>query len=207
MPVDGASISTISDFLDTETVSASDAIATHIDDVQFSLGEGPCWDALRSETPVLESDLRGQPPSRWPAFLDAISSDDIGAIFAFPLVLGTLKLGAMDLYLRDPAALDPLAIRHGEAIADAVSRLVLARALQAASVPYTSDDSPFSRRIIHQAVGVVLSQLAISSTDAMLVIQGHAFASNRALKDVAKDIVERRMSFASASGNIEGSDD
>ena len=48
LPVTGAAVSTLGDVLGSETLSASDAHAARLDEVQFDLGEGPCWDALRS---------------------------------------------------------------------------------------------------------------------------------------------------------------
>jgi hypothetical protein len=45
LPVDGASVSSLGDFLGTETLGASDEVVAKIDELQFDLGEGPCWDA------------------------------------------------------------------------------------------------------------------------------------------------------------------
>ena len=60
----------------SETLSASDKQAARLDELQFDLGEGPCWDALRLVEPVLEPDLRN-PVRSWPAFTDAIR-DEVG---------------------------------------------------------------------------------------------------------------------------------
>lgn len=48
------------------TVAASDEIAEHADDLERATGEGPCIDALDTEAPQLESDLRT--PNQWPEF-------------------------------------------------------------------------------------------------------------------------------------------
>src|ERR1700709_2823305 len=72
-PVSGASISTIADYIGTETVAASDAVAARIDELQFDLGEGPCWEALRSAEPVMLPEIRTKPSSSWPACSDAIA--------------------------------------------------------------------------------------------------------------------------------------
>src|SRR5580658_7881558 len=98
IPVEGAAISTIAEFLGAETVSASGALAARLDELQFDLGEGPCWDAMREERPILEPDIRSHPNRNWPNFSRAISEHEVGSIFAFPLAFGPLKLGAMDLY-------------------------------------------------------------------------------------------------------------
>ena len=197
LPVDGASISTIGDFLGAETVSASDAQAVRLDELQFDFGEGPCWDALATAAPVLEPNVRLEPARRWPAFADAILGENLGAIFAFPLVLGPLRLGAIDLYTVRPTQLSALHIQQAVALSTVVSRVVLLRAFRLAagsSEPEASDQ--FSRRAIHQATGMVLIQLQIPANDARLIIQGHAFAAGRSMLDIAEDIISGQLNFA-----------
>ena len=58
LPVTGASISTLGGVLGNETISATDARAARLDEAQFDLGEGPCWDAMRSAEPIAEPSLR-----------------------------------------------------------------------------------------------------------------------------------------------------
>ena len=83
-PVSGASVSSIGELLGSETISATDGQAARLDELQFDLGEGPCWDALRSTRPVLMDDVRRDAPAVWPAFSAAILDDDMSSLFAFP---------------------------------------------------------------------------------------------------------------------------
>ncbi|WP_411721609.1 hypothetical protein [Mycetocola sp.] len=46
LPATGVAISTLGAFLGNETVAATDEIAARLDELQFDLGEGPCWDAF-----------------------------------------------------------------------------------------------------------------------------------------------------------------
>ncbi len=128
-PVSGASVATIGDFLGSETLAASDEQAARLDEVQFDLGEGPCWDAMRTATPVFDPDVRGRRSSPWPAFTAAIRDEDIGAIFAFPLALGPLRFGAIDLYSIEPHKLDSAQMRQASAMAEVVGRHVLRKAI------------------------------------------------------------------------------
>ena len=57
-PVSGAAVSTVGEVLGSETLAASDERAARLDELQFDLGEGPCWDAMRSGTAVLQPDIR-----------------------------------------------------------------------------------------------------------------------------------------------------
>src|SRR3954447_12620706 len=96
LPVSKTAVSTIGDLLGTETVAASDPTAARLDEIQFDLGEGPCWDAVRLRRPVLHPDLRTVNTALWPAFTQAVLAEDVRALFAFPLLVGPLQVGAVD---------------------------------------------------------------------------------------------------------------
>ncbi|MGO4535852.1 GAF and ANTAR domain-containing protein [Leifsonia sp. 2MCAF36] len=198
-PVSGTAISTLGDLLGSETVSASDTIAARLDELQFDLGVGPCWDALSSARPVLEPDLR-RPRGTWPAFTEAAIADGVGALFAFPMLVGSLQIGAIDMYSRGAMTLDRIQTRQAASLADLVGRQVLRRALIRSSLEDPEEpESPFSRRLIHQATGMVLAQLDLSADDARLVIQGHAFATGRSMMDVSRDVVSGMLDFTDDS--------
>jgi ANTAR domain-containing protein/GAF domain-containing protein len=204
-PVSGAAVSTVGALLGSETISATNQLAAKVDELQFDLGEGPCWDALSSNQPVLEPELRTRPRRTWPAFTPAIEREDVASLFAFPLVLGTLRIGAVDLYSSDPVDLNPTQTEQAVVMAAMVGRQVLRRALEESGVEYANEGNAHSRRVVHQATGMVLAQLELPADDARLVIQGHAFATNRSMMDVANDIVNRKLSFAQGPLGIESS--
>jgi hypothetical protein len=204
-PVSGAAVSTVGDLLGSETVSASDSIAARVDELQFDLGEGPCWDAMKSGRPVLEPDLRRRPSTVWPAFSAAILEQDISSLFAFPLLVGTLRIGAVDLYGIEAVDLSSVQAHQAGMMAAAVGRHVLRRALNGIGGDYDETGNAISRRTVHQATGMVLAQLRVPADDALLIIQGHAFASGRTMMEVAQDIVESRLAFAQGDSGIEAS--
>jgi hypothetical protein len=206
LPVSGASVSTVGDLLGSETLSASDELAARLDELQFDLGEGPCWDAMSSGRPVLEPDVRGRPRSAWPAFSVAILDADISSIFAFPIAVGPLRMGAVDLYCVVPVELDRRQAEQADAMAAVVGRHVLRQALDAVGRDGDDIGNAYSRRLIHQATGIVLAQLDLSADDARLVIHGHAFAASRSMKDVAQDILDGRLNFSRADDGIEASE-
>jgi hypothetical protein len=107
LPVDGASVSMMTDTARREVLFASDELSARIEAVQFSLGEGPCFEAFESGRAVLISDLPGSSTQSWPIFAAEIAGLPIGAIFAFPLQHGAIRIGAMDLYRREPGWLSP----------------------------------------------------------------------------------------------------
>lgn len=203
LPVSGAAVSTVGPPMGSETVSATGAVAARLDELQFDLGEGPCWDAVRTARVVSVPDFRTEGARRWPAFADAVAPDAIASIFAVPLSVGTLRLGAVDLYsVSTPLSLTDEQREQASRLAEVIGRHVLARALTAR--PEVDEAvGPYSRRAVHQATGMVLAQLDTDPEDAMLVIQAHAFATGRRLMEVASDIVDRRLWFARVDGRIE----
>jgi len=203
LPVTGAAISTLGGVLGNETISASDAHAARLDEAQFDVGEGPCWDALRSAAPIAEPSLRTEGALRWPAFAAAVRGEPVSSIFAFPLIVGPLKIGAVDLYSQDPVALGVGDTQRAEALAEVVGRHILRVALTTASADDDADLNPRTRRTVHQATGVVLAQLAISPDDALVMIQAHAFANGRSVMEVAGEIVDGRLRFRRHLGRIE----
>ncbi|PZF29155.1 MULTISPECIES: GAF and ANTAR domain-containing protein [unclassified Curtobacterium] len=205
LPMGGVSISTFGDLCPSETVSATDEVATRVDEIQFDLSEGPCWTALATDAPVLETDLVQRPNAAWPAFNDAVRSEPVGAVFAFPVAFGPFPLGAVDVYVPEPATIEDDTVRQAMTLASAVSRRVLRRALRSIADEDDAllDRSPSSRRVVHQATGVVLAQLDISPEDAYLLLQGHAFARRTTMRRVAEEILDGTVRFEKRGDLIE----
>jgi hypothetical protein len=201
LPVTGAAVSTFGELLPMQTVSASDSRARRIDEIQFDLHEGPCWDALASGEPVLEPDIRHRPSRVWPAFSPAIAELPIGALLAYPLVFGPLKLGAVDLYTDEPVSWAGHTAADARVMASAIARTVLRRALRDAESE--ADEGPYSRRLIHQATGMVIAQLRISAVDAELLIRGQAFATDQPMREIAQRILDRDLLFRRGESGIE----
>jgi hypothetical protein len=202
VPVSGAAVSTLGGLLGQETVASSDAIAARLDELQFDLGEGPCWDVIANGTPVFEPDIRTHPRHPWPAFIEAIRHEPIGAVFAFPLSVGTMHLGALDLYHAQPTNLSDEHARQVAAMSELISRYVLRRALRFAG-ELEPTESRHARRTVHQATGFVIAQLGLTPEDAHLLIQGQALVQGRSMTDVARDIVDRRLTFTRDGDRIE----
>jgi hypothetical protein len=193
LPVSGASVSTFGSLLPAESISVTDARAGRVDELQLDLGEGPCWDALVHRRPVLEPDLSATNGVSWPAFLHAIRDEEIGAIFAFPLLFGPLEIGAVDLYSVAPMSLTPTQQEQTLALSALVSRIILRQAIHDDGL--SGETTAFSRRLIHQATGMVLVQVGTTAEDAYLILQARAFAENRTMREVAEDVLDRRIRF------------
>ena len=196
LPVDGASVSLMTGTDDRETLFASDAIVDHIETLQFSLGEGPCFEAFTSRRPVLITDLAAYPATAWPVFAVQMADQPVGAIFAFPLLHGAARVGAMDLYRTHPGWLTTEELAIALQIADiAASALIGPGALE----PGVDLDEawlaalPFHREQVHQATGMLIAEHRIPASQALALLRGYSFAAGRSVEEVAADLVGRRL--------------
>ncbi len=107
------------------SLCTSNAMSDLIEQLQYSLGEGPCVDAYNQDWPVLEPDLAHPDTPRWLAFAPAAVAGGVKAVFGFPLQVGSVRLGALNL-CRDRAG--PLSDdQHADALvmADIAAQAVL----------------------------------------------------------------------------------
>ncbi len=201
VPVTGAAVSLMTGAGHRGMVHGSDAVAARLGDLQFDLGEGPSVDAFRERQPVLVPDV-GDPGAaagdRWPGFAPAGLAVGARALFAFPLQLGAAQLGVLLLYRDRATHLD--AAQHARALrlADAAffALLDLLSGPATTSQPdgdghRTGEDVAISRAEVYQAQGMVMAHLGVSIEDATVRLRAYAFANDRPLVDVARDIVAR----------------
>jgi hypothetical protein len=179
-------------------LGATDGAARMMEELQFTLGEGPCLDAAKSGLPVLQPDLAETAPERWPGFGPAVLGAGIAAIFAFPLQVGGIRLGVLDLYRDRPGVLSAEEFATALAYADAAVLLLLY--LQEQRVPGAElhpqlADAVGSRPEVHQATGMISVQADVALTEALLMLRAHAFATERPLLEVARDVVQRTLRF------------
>lgn len=183
-----------------EPLCASDAVATRIEAAQATVGEGPAIDAYSRGGPVLVGDLSAH-FDRWPGLSEALGRDGHGAMFAFPLQIGAIRVGVLDLYRTESALVKPDEVAAMLAVADVMTMLMLSHPHPA--VPARADAVDLgmwwtpskSSREIHQATGMVVAQLAVPATVAYLRLQAEAFAESRLLVEVARDVIARRVRF------------
>jgi hypothetical protein len=183
-------------------VCTTDAVSALIEQLQYDLGEGPCVDAHTTGQPVLEPDLAEPATPRWLGFTGPAVDAGARAVFGFPLQLGGVRLGALNLYRDRPGPLSDE--QHADALvmADIATRAILA--LQADAPPGTvaaglEVDADF-QYVVHQASGMVAVQLGVSLIQALIRLRGYAFGNDRSLTRVAQAVVARELRFDAHSG-------
>ena len=203
LPISGAAISVFAGLAPETIVCASDTVSARIDELQFDLGEGPRWEALQTRRPVLLPDVRKGPHAAWPVFAKSLLELDVAAIFVFPLALGALDIGVVELYSSNSGPLSPAKQSTALQLADTATWHLLRQllTLPPEDGPYAPPDgSPLSRREVHQATGMVLAQAGTSARDALLLMRAHAFAHGRTVREVARDVVSRSLDFSTGGG-------
>ncbi len=181
---------------------ATDAISATIEELQFSLGEGPCVDAYNDDQPVSEPDLTDPSRTRWPAFRERAIEAGARAVFCFPLHVGTVRLGALDLYRKTVGPLTDDQRDDAQAMADIATRAVLV--LQAGAPPgqlaSTLEAGADLQLLVHQASGMVAAQLGIAVGQALVCLRATSFGTGRPLDQVVADVIARTLRFDGPRG-------
>lgn len=101
----GAGIMMMSGDIQRGSLCTTNTVSALIEELQFSLSEGPCLDAFHEAQPILEPDLANPLEVRWMGFSGAAVEAGVRAIFGFPISVGSVKLGALNLYRDTPGGL------------------------------------------------------------------------------------------------------
>ena len=200
LDVDAAAISLVFDGTSSGTLGSSGAPARMYDELQFTLGEGPCLDAVTRRTTIRVVDLADREETRWPAYGPAMLAHQIRSVYAIPVVVAAEFVGALDLFRAQPGPLP------GEEFVGAVAAAELAGIplldllgadMQAAVADPNSNAwaelNTLSRAEVSQATGMLVAQLEVEPAEALVRLRGHAYATGRTATDVARDILDRRL--------------
>lgn len=198
MGMTGAGIMLMSDDANSGSVCSSNLVSAQLEDLQYTLGEGPCVDAYQLDRPVIEPDLATAPEPRWFAFTPPAVEAGARAVFGFPLRIGAIRVGALSLYRDRPGSLDDDQHADGLVLAGVAARAVMAMQAQAPPGMLGAELEAGSdfRFVVHQASGMVSAQLEVTVGEALVRLRAYAFSHDRALASVAGDIVARRLRFS-----------
>jgi len=174
-----------------EFLAASDENTKLLELFQVQNSEGPCLDAFRTATPVINADL-ADASARWPLFAPRATAAGFRSVHAFPLRLRTEVIGAMNVFGSVPGStLGDADVPIVQALADiAAIGLLQERAIRRGEILTEQLQGALnSRIIIEQAKGAIAQIRGVSVDEAFTMIRGYARRTNRRLVDVAHAVV------------------
>ena len=202
LPVGGAGLSAMSRTKASHPLCSTDDISEQLEELQLTLGEGPCVDAFTHGSAVLTPDLlTGSLQDRWMVFADAALDAGARAVFALPLRMGAISPGVLDLYADVPTVLDAEELADALAFADLATLLVLVLDARIEETGAPSGGPPPDRGLedlgayraeIDQATGILTVQLGVTIGEAFVRLRAYAFMRGRRLADV----VAHRLRFS-----------
>jgi GAF domain len=198
----GAGIMLIADDGPHGSICTTDAVSALIEDLQFTLGEGPCVDAHREQRPVVEPDLANPDIGRWASFTPPVLASGARAVFGFPVTVGGVRVGALNLYRDRPGPLTDVQQTDAVMIAGIAARAIVDMQAHAAPGVLGAELEVGTnfQYVVHQAAGMVAVQLGVGVAEATLRLRAHAFSTDRLVADVARDVVARRLRFDPSDG-------
>ena len=178
------------------SLAATNAVSSLIEELQFTLGEGPCIDAYNGPGPVSEPDLASN-PGRWPIFTHSALEAGVRAIFGFPILVDSVSIAALSLYRDRPGSLTEDQRDSAVAIAALTGRRIMALQRQARQGAVAEEFVPMLRHRdpVYRATGMVSVQLGVNVDHAMLRLRACALANGCGLTELCGDVVARRLRF------------
>ena len=177
------------------SVCSSNPVSALIEELQFTLGEGPCVDAHRNDRPVVEADLANPDMPRWLAFAPPAVAAGARAVFGFPMRLGGVRLGALNLYRDRPGPMSDDQYADALVLAGVAAQAVVAMQANASpgALSTALEEGANFRFVVHQATGMVAVQLGVSVGEALARLRAYAFGNDVLLTEVAEAIVARKL--------------
>ncbi|MFD6996733.1 GAF and ANTAR domain-containing protein [Streptomyces mirabilis] len=204
LPVGGAGLSGMSRTAASHPLCSTGGISEQLEELQLTLGEGPCVDAFLHGSAVLTPDLlTGELRHRWAVFADAAMEAGARALFALPLRMGAISPGVLDLYADVPTVLDTEEPADALAFVDLATLLLLDARIEETGAPIGGplpdrgfEDLGAYRAEIDQATGILTVQLGVGTDEAFVRLRAYTSLQGRRLACVAADVVDHRLRFS-----------
>jgi hypothetical protein len=177
------------------TLCATNEVAEALENLQEVIGEGPGFEAARSDVMVV-AELDGDADQRWPMLTQTLE-ERYGPlrVYAVPVHASGDLTGIATLHTRPDRSLaePPERVTF---LVNAVGAALLTDATEHPEGHMQSGEGWSSRALVHQATGMVMAQVRITAEDALALLRGHAYALATDINDVAARVVDRSLNFS-----------
>jgi len=182
----------------SDTIVATAQFVSEIDDIQYSLGQGPCISAAADGVTVMSGSLGGD--KRWPKFGSKVARLGVHSVVSLPLITEEGLVGAMNVYAHGKNSFTDNAGRIGElfAIPAAIAvqnAQVLAQTKRLASQLQTALSA---RGVVDRALGIMMSRTGGTEAEAMDRMRALSQQRHEKLVHVAGTIVDEAVRRARA---------
>lgn len=204
LPISAAGIALMNDTGAIEMTVGSDERASTIEELQLSLSEGPCLDAHATGRLVIHPDLGALALELWPLYTPAVLALGVRAIFSFPLRIGGIYLGVLDLFRDAVGRLDPHELEWALHYVDAAVMVLIHLQSMDRAGPRgestTGIEGPVELAFhghpeVHQATGMIAVQAGVRLNEALMLLRARAFAMGRPISEVAHGVVSGQIRF------------
>jgi GAF domain-containing protein len=167
------------------TPAASDDMARTSDRIQGELGEGPCFDAIRSgQESFLIVDM-AEDGGRWPRYSSRARELGIRSMLGFKLFTEEETLGALNLYASQPGVLTERSEQVGWLLASHA-----AVAFSSARSDAHLHGAISSRQEIGIAIGILMERHKLTDDEAFAVLSQASQDTNTKLRQLARRVAE-----------------
>jgi transcriptional regulator with GAF, ATPase, and Fis domain len=190
--ISAAGVMVASSHGDLRLVASSSEAMRVLEVFELQAHEGPCLDAFRTGERVEHENLQAG-SGRWPRFATVALGAGFQSVFALPLRLRDVTIGALNLFSvgRDP--MDEADVVVARAFADLATISVLQHDAASGTQRLNEQlsNALTSRTIIEQAKGVVFERVGnIDMTEAFARLRRFARDHNQRLTDVAQAAID-----------------
>ena len=179
---------------DAATVAATDQRMVALDDAQYVSGEGPCLAVLEPRDPIVLEDA-AEVDDRWEVFARTAEHLGVHSTLSVHLPVDSEELAAsLNLYSQQHLTLGEEHLRGAMSFAEQLAAAMLSVEASRATARLARDmaEAMRSRAVIEQAKGMLMVEERIDADAAFQRLARISQDSNRKLRDVAQEIVERR---------------
>jgi hypothetical protein len=173
------------------TIGWSSDSAREVDQIQYSLSQGPCLTAAKEEREVYVPDLFDE--DRWgPDYAQAVASHGLRSVLSVPFHLQGDAQAALNLYSDVPHKFDGDLADRARGFTREISqalRLAVRFSLQADSATNLSATLE-SRTVIDMAIGIVMAQNRCDQQTAVRILTEASSNGNVKLRDIAASLVQ-----------------
>jgi transcriptional regulator with GAF, ATPase, and Fis domain len=166
-----------------ETKAATGDLVHQLDQLQYSLGEGPCLHAIEAEPMVVVEQVWKE--TRWPRFINGARELGLRSQMGLRLYVDERTRGGLNLYSTSCDTIDPETTHLAELFASHAA-LAMGRAWTAENL----NAALASRTTIGVALGIVMERYGMDQDRAFRYLTRVASSSETKLRQVAAHLVE-----------------